>query len=260
MKKIAGWLGFILLVSLFTGCGRQETDDPAYHIYYLNKEKTKVVEQPYDLKEGKTEDMIATLLDALCTNTDSVEYQKPVPGDVTITDWSLESNQLFLYFNDNYSKMQSTDEVLCRAAVVKTLVQLPDVKYVSFYVGDAPLADSRDNVIGLMTEESFVENPGKQINSIQTTTLHLYYANADGNGLVECEKEVQEPIVIYSIVDSLSEISTISKVQISVNGKTSGVYRDSFALDQLYEQNLDYVVSADENETVSTEAQTEETP
>ena len=86
MKKIAGWLSFILLVSLFTGCGRQETDDPAYHIYYLNKEKTKVVEQPYDLKEGKTEDMIATLLDALCTNTDSVEYQKPVPGDVTITD------------------------------------------------------------------------------------------------------------------------------------------------------------------------------
>lgn len=41
MKKIAGWLGFILLVSLFTGCGRQETDDPAYHIYYLNKEKQK---------------------------------------------------------------------------------------------------------------------------------------------------------------------------------------------------------------------------
>ena len=209
---------------------------------------------------------------------------------------------------------------MCRASVLKTLVQLPDVKYVSFYVGDAPLADSRDNVIGLMTEESFVENPGKQINSIQTTTLHLYYANADGNGLVECEKEVQyssnismeklimenllkgpddknlkaplpegtnlvnvtttngicyvtldeaflnqnyeiqEPIVIYSIVDSLSEISTISKVQISVNGKTSGVYRDSFALDQLYEQNLDYVVSADENETVSTEAQIEETP
>ena len=41
-------------------------------------------------------------------------------------------------------------------------------------------------VIGLTaTEESFVENPAKQINSIQTTTLHLYYANADGNGLVE---------------------------------------------------------------------------
>ena len=166
MKKIAGWLSLILLISLFTGCGRQEADDSAYHIYYLNKEKTKVVEQSYDLKEGKTDAMIAELLEALCTNTDSVEYQKPVPGDVTITDWSLENNQLFLYFNENYSKMQPTDEVLCRAAVVKTLVQLPDVKYVSFYVGDAPLTDSQGNVIGLMTEESFVENPGEQINSI----------------------------------------------------------------------------------------------
>ena len=54
MKKIAGWLSFIFLVSLFTGCGRQETDDSAYHIYYLNKEKTKVVEQPYDLKDYKS--------------------------------------------------------------------------------------------------------------------------------------------------------------------------------------------------------------
>ena len=55
MKKIAGWLGFILLVSLFTGCGRQETDDPAYHIYYLNKEKTKVVEQERGNQEQQTE-------------------------------------------------------------------------------------------------------------------------------------------------------------------------------------------------------------
>ena len=44
-----------------------------------------------------------------------------------------------------------------------------------------------------------------------------------------------------------------TKVQISVNGKTSGVYRDSFALDQLYERNLDYVVSEDTEEVVSTE-------
>lgn len=92
-----------------------------------------------------------------------------------------------------------------------------------------------------------------------TTTNGICYVTLD-EAFLNQNYEIQEPIVIYSIVDSLSEISTISKVQISVNGKTSGVYRDSFALDQLYERNLDYVVSADENETVSTEAQTEETP
>ena len=52
---------------------------------------------------------------------------------------------------------------------------------------------------------------------------------------------IEEPVVIYSIVNSLSELSTINKVQISVKGDTSGVYRDSFPLDKLYERNLDYV-------------------
>ena len=228
-----------------------------------------------DRRQGKTEDMIATLLDALCTNTDSVEYQKPVPGDVTITDWSLESNQLFLYFNDNYSKMQSTDEVLCRAAVVKTLVQLPDVKYVSFYVGDALVECEKEvqyssNIsLEKLIMENLLKGPddknlkaplpeGTNLVNV-TTTNGTCYVTLD-EAFLNQNYEIQEPIVIYSIVDSLSEISTISKVQISVNGKTSGVYRDSFALDQLYERNLDYVVSADENETVSTEAQTEETP
>lgn len=52
---------------------------------------------------------------------------------------------------------------------------------------------------------------------------------------------MNEAIVIYSIVNSLSELSTISKVQISVNGDTSGVYRDSFRLEDMYERNLDYL-------------------
>lgn len=58
--------------------------------------------------------------------------------------------------------------------------------------------------------------------------------------------KVNEAIVIYSIVDSLSELSTISKVQISVNGDTSGVYRDNFPLADMYDRNMDYVTGAEE--------------
>ena len=153
-----------------------------------------------------------------------------------------------------------------------------------------------------MTNESFIENPGEQINSIQEANLVLYFANQEGNGLVQETKDVHyssnismeklvmenllegpvgkevqyaipegtklmnvsvadgvcfvsldenflkqnynidEPIVIYSIVNSLSELATINKVQISVNGDTGGVYRTDFPLDEFYERNLDYVV------------------
>ena len=69
---------------------------------------------------------------------------------------------------------------------------------------------------------------------------------------------VNEAIVIYSIVDSLSELSSISKVQISVNGDTSGVYRDNFKLADMYDRNLDYVTAVP-SETESTEAAPSET-
>ena len=70
---------------------------------------------------------------------------------------------------------------------------------------------------------------------------------------------VNEAIVIYSIVDSLSELSSISKVQISVNGDTSGVYRDSFKLADMYDRNLDYIAKTTESDTEDVEeTETEE--
>ena len=187
------------------------------------------------------------------------------------------------------------------------MTQIPGVDCVSFYVADAPLTDIRGNIVGSMNQDSFIENPGEQINSIQCTTLKLHFANETGDGLVEetrsdvyyssnvsMEKlimeqllegpqtegaksaipagtklinvsvvdgvcyvsldenfknqdyQVNEAVVIYSIVDSLTELSTISKVQISVNGDTSGTYRDNFKLSDMYDRNLDYVVSLEE--------------
>ena len=179
----------------------------------------------------------------------------------------------------------------------------------SFYVDGAPLTDKNGNVVGVMTNDSFVENPGEQINSIQEATITLYFANMAGDGLVrETQKvhyssnismeklvverllegpleegeqsaipqgtklvsvstvdgvcyvnfdegflnqnyEIKEPVVIYSIVDSLSELSYVSKVQIAVNGDTKGKYRDDYAFDTLYDRNLDYLTGEKEEET-----------
>jgi germination protein M len=61
---------------------------------------------------------------------------------------------------------------------------------------------------------------------------------------------VQEAIVIYSLVDSLTALPNIDKVQISVNGDTSGVYRESFSLGTVYEEDLSYVRSDDNGKAV----------
>ena len=61
---------------------------------------------------------------------------------------------------------------------------------------------------------------------------------------------VQEAIVIYSLVDSLTALPHIDKVQISVNGDTSGVYRESFLLSTIYEEDLSYVRLADSSRMI----------
>lgn len=309
---------FLLFVLLLTaGCGKTQ-EESRYHIAYLNKDKTGIVEVPYEMKETTTEAMIEEFFAALCAEPDDVDYRKPIPSDVEITKYSLDGALLTIYFDADYLNMNEVEEVLCRAAIVRTLTQITGVDCVSFYVDETPLTDAEGRLVGTMYGESFVENPGEQINSIQNTNLTLYFSNETGDGLVKETRKVHyssnisleklimeqllvgpeisgaksaiptgtklisvslvdgvcyvsfdetfknqdysvnEAIVIYSIVDSLSELSSISKVQISVNGDTSGVYRDNFKLADMYDRNLDYVTVIP-SETESTEAAPSET-
>jgi germination protein M len=66
--------------------------------------------------------------------------------------------------------------------------------------------------------------------------------------------EVKEYIPIYSIVNSLAAVTTINKVQITVNGSQEFMFRDSISLNQLFERNLDYNA---ENEVEEKESETE---
>lgn len=68
------------------------------------------------------------------------------------------------------------------------------------------------------------------------------YVNLDEN-FKNHNYEIQESIVIYSIVNSLAALEHIDRVQISVNGDTSGKYRDDFELAQMYLPDYSYVDS-----------------
>lgn len=304
MKKMQVVLIFllILLAAWIMGCSSAE-ENSDYSIFYLNKESTKIVSRPYELtaKPQDTKAVIEELLQQLSQDSEDIDYKNPIVGTVTLLSYHLEEELLTLNFDSGYSSLDKIEEALTRAAIVRTMMQAEGVECLSFYVEDAPLTDSRGNPVGVMTNDSFIENPGEQINSIETADLVLYFANQKGDGLVSETREVhyssnismeklvmehllegpehkdlqsalpegtklmnvsvaegvcyvslddnfmkqnyniEEAVVIYSIVNSLSEISTINKVQISVNGDTSGVYRDIFPFDMLYERNLDYV-------------------
>lgn len=307
-----GLLPLLLFFILLSGCAKEEQGSP-YHIEYLNKAKTKIVEVPYEPEAKDTNGLIGEMLAVLSSDSDNVEHRKPIPNDVEIISYALEEALLSIHFDADYNNMNAVEEVLCRAAVVRTLTQIEGIDCVAFYIGDTPLTDAGGNVVGSMSPESFIENPGEQINSIQNASLTLYFSNEAGDGLIRENRDgvyystnvsveklimenllkgpktkgaksaipegakliavsvvdgicyvsldegfknqdytVNESIVIYSIVNSLTELPTINKVQISVNGDTSGAYRDNFQLADMYDRNLDYVVNTEGKVTVET--------
>lgn len=302
----------LLLLAAGAGCGRRRDPKEGYVIYYVNKEVTKTVSVAYEPdippESMSPQEMIEDMLGKLAETPESLEYKKPLAGDIQLMAHKLEGGQLQLTFSSDYSQMDNVTEVLCRACYVRTLMQVEGVDYITFYVGDTPLLDAKGNPVGIMTAESFIENPGEQINSIQTAKITLYFANDQGDGLVsevqEChynsnismEKlvmerllagplssegkatipagtklvgvsvldgvcfvnmdngflnqdfDIEEGVVIYSIVNSLAELSNVNKVQLSVNGETNLIYRESFSLGTVYERNLDYVNTSESSE------------
>lgn len=311
----------VLFVILAGGCSRTgavEPEDSSYHINYMDKENTKIVEVAYEPKGGTQQEQIEEFLDVLGSDSGSVDYKKPIPDQVEVLKYNIDKDQLSIYFSKEYAELDPITEVLLRAAVVRTLTQIDGIQYISFFIQDTPLKDSTGAVVGVMTKDSFIENPGEQINSIQNTTLTLYFANKAGDALCKEERQVHyssnisveklvveqllagpeekghqgtipegthlvsvtvsegvcyvnldegflnqnysisENVVIYSIVNSLSELSTVSRVQISVNGDTSGVYRDKMELASMYERNLDVLETEASADTTDSSKQTSE--
>jgi len=79
--------------------------------------------------------------------------------------------------------------------------------------------------------------PGTKIVSVSTKD-GICYVNLD-EGFLGQGYDVLGVIPVYSIVNSLTEIPGISKVQILINGETNLTYREGISFKTIFERNLD---------------------
>ena len=192
MKKILFYVCLAVSVLVLWGCaGHMAEDASDIKIYYVNKEITgtmPVSSGLYDSVSGDADtaddnELVGEILDRMSSETDSLEYIQAVPNNVECTDYYIVSDILNIVFDEEYYTMDPLREILCRQALVATFVQLDGVDAVRIFVGDDILKDANGEPVGIETADSFVVNPGKQINSINSTTVTLYFANKEGTGL-----------------------------------------------------------------------------
>ncbi len=167
-------LGLLGMMALW-GCDREEQEE-RYHRYYLDGEQTKVMTESYEPAAADTKGLAAEFLDTLSVSPEE-EGEPLLPDGVKVNSMELADQVLNLDLNGAYLKMDPSREILTRAGIVRTFTQITDISAVTITVNGAVLKNDDGTAVGRMTQETFVENSGKQINDYKYISMDLYFSD-----------------------------------------------------------------------------------
>ena len=305
--KRGRWIAFLMAVMIrrmLVGCNDDspELAENTYEVYYLGSEAYSLTTEKREIVGADVKERAFKLLEAM-REPEKVQNSSLFAKTELVNRITVEQgNLLNIYMNEQYGQLSVANEVLLRAGIVKTLVQLEDVQYVAIYVNEQPLIDVTGKTVGIMSAESFLDSRGENLSNYEQVMLTLYYGNTAGTGLTETSREttisgtfskerqvvnalltgpessdmlatmpqgtsllsvsvknnicyvnfsggfltgdlaVSPYVTIYSLVNSLTALSNISKVQIMVEGDSSKKFCETISLDVPFERNLDYVI------------------
>lgn len=194
MKK-----GALLLLTavlfLAQGCGSSGkeamTDPEKTYLYYLSDTEDSLYPVACEFTEKSAEKQVKDALAKLSTKEEKNDYENLLPESVKVKSFYLNHEGLLtIDFSAGYSQLGKTREVLVRAGIVRTVVQIEGVRNVCFTVNGRPAKDPSGNELGTMDSDTFVEN-AKQINAYKHVNIKLYFADDSGTALQE------EPRSIY---------------------------------------------------------------
>lgn len=184
-KQVAVLLCFVCLL-LVTACEKRTDVKPEEEaIYCLNQTQTGLVRVAYEFPDGDAETRVAAVLTELAKPAENIEYTQVLTEEVQVNQSSVKNVIANVDFNEAYLEIPSVREKLVRAAVVYSLLQLPEIQGVWLTVNGEALKNEDGTTVGVLNEDDFVENTGPSVSSYQTAGLTLYFANKTGDKLVE---------------------------------------------------------------------------
>ena len=309
MKRRSMILMTILMLCLvmLTGCGSQQEPeaDNVYRVYMVNKEETTVSYYEVSTDVKKQTPILQILLEKLTEQPKDTYYRAAIPEGVSHPGMTVSDETVYLDFGEDYYNFSTSGEILSRAAIVRTLTQVPGITYCVFQINGNALTSVTGVPVGIMRADQFIDNSGNEINTEEKVTLTLYFATEEGDALIPVDRDIvyssnipieklvmeqlvagvtedeaaagANPVIsgdtrvlsvtekdgicyvnldtgflaqtldvtpevaLYSIVNSLVELSSVNRVQISVNGETQILFREKFSLDEQYDRSLELI-------------------
>lgn len=229
MKRNRLFISFILILIISAvsvlglfGCGKTAAKEDLFMVYYTNKTADDIVFKEQEIKNAASYEqvnLIQVLLDKMFNvDSEQTSYYSVKPNLVVVNGIIVKDGEVTIDFNSNYLKMSNVREIIMRASIVLTLIQVKGISGVSFTVDGAPLTDKNGAVIGLMTKERFADvllNAEGMLK--QESDLTIYFANETGDKLI--------PVVYsFTIDNSSSSMEEYIVSQLIAGPKTKDAY------------------------------------
>ncbi len=230
---------------LLSGCADEEKttvlEEGQYYTYYVNASGTALVSRVYEPEAQDMQSLIEELLQQCQTAPEGGDGRRAIPSNVTVAEPPvLEDRIVKVFFDTTYTTMDKVTELLCKAAMAKTITQIEDVDYICIYVngevykgsyfapdtGKEAELPGTSNHVGekqgtlnnsgagssgihstvnpdkvLWSGADFLDNTGDDTNKYIQTELTLYFANGAGKALVAETRQV-----VYSSTLSLERV------------------------------------------------------
>lgn len=219
MKKKTGFLLLFVCMLLTGACGkRKEEAENIVQVYYVSNSETKVEMHSHVMEADTSEKALKELMECLATNPEKLEYKAPFSMGFQVRSYKLEEGNLQIDVDEAYKELAPITEILVRAAVVRTLTQLPEVKLVMVTVEGTPLLDKKENAVGWMNAEQFIDNDGNEINTYEEARIRLYFADESGMKLIAADREKH-----YSTNTPLERF-VVEELIAGPSGRVEGLY------------------------------------
>ena len=234
--KLAKRILILLLAALMTGMlssctlpfglgSNEEDDEEGLMVYYLNAAMDDIVYRRVKVQDDVNVDPLQMvdflLMQMFETDLSQDQLFSAMPKGIGIENRIISDNVLTLDFNEAYLNMTNVEEILLRASLVLTMIQIPDVTSVVFTVNGNPLTDSTGKEIGAMNASNFVNILLNEEGMLkQETDLTIYYTDETGTKLIPSKAH-------FTISNSNSSMEEyiVQQIKSGPDPEKDGLYR-----------------------------------
>lgn len=187
-KTVILLLSALMIIFVFSAC-KNNKKNQGYVVYYSNPSRNELVSRNYSPNASEDMALVKELYDAM-KNAPDENTVKVIPDNVILNAYFIENNVLNMDFSAGYNDMSNIEQALFKAAIVKTVVQVPSVEYVYFHITGQPITDDNGIEIGLLNVSSFIAENDSYDESINKIETILYFSDSTGEKLVGEKREI----------------------------------------------------------------------